>query len=139
MPANAGFVIEVDAAATAWLNTHKSQGPHVIRYDVHRCCGGGKICDVHVLEGARREEISNYVPAVLPDGTKIAIDPRAAARLPSRFRLTVRGLGRFKHSTSNSPASSGELSCTTEAWQRGDKSRFWPYDRSLKEVLAEAS
>jgi len=28
---------------------------------------------------------------------KIAIDPRAAARLPSRFRLTVRGLGRFKH------------------------------------------
>jgi peroxiredoxin len=26
-----------------------------------------------------------------------------------------------------------------EAWQRGDKSRFWPYDRSLKEVLAEAS
>ena len=97
MPANAGFVIEVDAAATAWLNTHKSQGPHVIRYDVHRCCGGGKICDVHVLEGARREEISNYVPAVLPDGTKIAIDPRAAARLPSRFRLTVRGLGRFKH------------------------------------------
>jgi len=26
-----------------------------------------------------------------------------------------------------------------EAWQRGDKSRFWPYNRSLKEVLAEAS
>jgi hypothetical protein len=52
---------------------------------------------VHVLEGARPEQISNFVPAVLPDGTKIAIDPRAAARLPSRFRLTVRGLGRFKH------------------------------------------
>ncbi len=31
------------------------------------------------------------------DGTRIAIDRRAAARLPSRFRLTARGFGRFKH------------------------------------------
>ena len=37
------------------------------------------------------------MPADLHNGMKIAIDPRAAARLPSRFRLTVRGLGRFKH------------------------------------------
>jgi hypothetical protein len=35
--------------------------------------------------------------AVLPDGTKIVIDPRAAARLPSQFRLAVRGLGPLKH------------------------------------------
>jgi hypothetical protein len=33
----------------------------------------------------------------LDDGTKFLIDPRAAARLPSRFGLTVRGLGRLKH------------------------------------------
>ena len=33
----------------------------------------------------------------MSDETRIAIDPRAAARLPSRFRVTVRGLGPFKH------------------------------------------
>ena len=54
MPANADFVVEVDAAALAWLDSHKSEGPRVITYDVHRCCGGGKICDVRVRETAHR-------------------------------------------------------------------------------------
>jgi len=81
----------------AWLDSHKSEGPRVVTYDIHRCCGGGKICNVRVLDAARREDISSYAAAVLPDRTKIVIDPRAAARLPSRFRLTVRGLGPLKH------------------------------------------
>jgi hypothetical protein len=34
---------------------------------------------------------------MLADGTVIFVDPRAAARLPSRFRLTMRGLGPFRH------------------------------------------
>jgi hypothetical protein len=33
----------------------------------------------------------------MSDGTRITIDPRAAARLPSRFCVTVRRLGPFKH------------------------------------------
>jgi len=33
----------------------------------------------------------------MDDGTKFLIDRRAAAKLPSRFGLTVRGLGRLKH------------------------------------------
>src|SRR5437879_6233411 len=49
MYANAEFVVEVDAAARAWLDSHKSEGPRVITYEVHRCCGGGKICNVRVL------------------------------------------------------------------------------------------
>jgi hypothetical protein len=33
---------------------------------------------------------------VLGDGTRLLVDRRAARRLPSRFGLTVRGLGPFK-------------------------------------------
>lgn len=33
----------------------------------------------------------------MADGTKFLIHRTAAARLPSQFRLTVRGMGRFKH------------------------------------------
>ena len=97
MYANAEFVVEVDAAARAWLDSHKSEGPRVITYEVHRCCGGGKICNVRVLNAPHRDDFSNYAVAVLPDRTKIVIDPRAAAQLPSQFRLTVRGLSPLKH------------------------------------------
>jgi hypothetical protein len=34
---------------------------------------------------------------VLEDGVQLLVDPRAAARLPARFGLTVRGLGPLKH------------------------------------------
>jgi len=37
------------------------------------------------------------VSASLDDGTRFLIDRRAAARLPRRFGLTVRGFGRMKH------------------------------------------
>ncbi len=97
MYANAEFVVEVDAAARAWLDSHKSEGPRGVTYEVHRCCGGGKICNVRVLNAPHRDDFSNYAVAVLPDRTKIVIDPKAAARLPSQFRLTVRGLGPLKH------------------------------------------
>jgi hypothetical protein len=33
----------------------------------------------------------------MDNGTKFLIDRRAAAKLPPRFGLTVRGLGRLKH------------------------------------------
>jgi hypothetical protein len=33
----------------------------------------------------------------MDDGTKFLIDRRAAARLPSHFGLTVRGLGPLRH------------------------------------------
>ena len=97
MSADSEFEIEVDAAARAWLVSHPSQEPRVISYEVHRCCGGGKICLVQMRELSRHDAIGSYPAAVMSDGTRIAIDPRAAARLPSQFRVTVRGLGRFKH------------------------------------------
>jgi hypothetical protein len=97
MSADSDFEVEADAAAQAWLVSHPSREPHVITYEVHRCCGGGKICQVQMRQRSRRDAIDRYPTAVMTDGTKIAIDPRAAARLPSRFRLTVRGLGPFKH------------------------------------------
>lgn len=97
MSAKADFEVEVDAAARAWLDSHPSDCPRLISYDIHRCCGGGKICNVQVRTGARRDDVSRYANAVLADGTKIVIDPRAAARLPSRFRMTVRGFGPLKH------------------------------------------
>jgi len=33
----------VPGLARAWLESHKSERPRVITYDVHCCCGGGKI------------------------------------------------------------------------------------------------
>src|SRR2546428_5757156 len=81
MPANADFVVEVDAAARAWLDSHKSEGPRVITYDVHRCCGGGKICDVRVREAAHRDDIANYAASVLPH-TTVSTKPRATHGLP---------------------------------------------------------
>lgn len=97
MSTSSGFEIELDSAASAWMDSHRGDEPRVIAYDIHRCCGGARICEVQVRQQSRRDDISTYATAVIEDGTKIAIDPRAAARLPSRFRLTVRGLGPFKH------------------------------------------
>ena len=68
----------------------------MISYDVTRCCGGGKICNVSIRAHPRKNDPSGYVAAVLEDGTRLLVDRRAARRLPSRFGLTVRGLGPFK-------------------------------------------
>jgi hypothetical protein len=91
------FQLEAGAAVRAWLDAHPSATPRVIAYDVHRCCGGGKICQVKVRELSRKDDPAQYSTGVMDDGTKFLIDRRAAARLPSRFGLTVRGLGRLKH------------------------------------------
>lgn len=91
------FQLEADASAREWLELHPSVGPRVIAYDVHRCCGGGKICQVKVRELSRKDDPTEFASGVLDDGTRFLIDRRAAARLPSRFGLTVRGLGPLKH------------------------------------------
>jgi hypothetical protein len=97
MPAIAEFQLVADAGAREWLNLHPSAGPRVIAYDVHRCCGGGKICQVKMRELSRKDNPEEFASGDLEDGTMFLIDRRAAARLHSRFRLTVRGLGRLKH------------------------------------------
>jgi hypothetical protein len=91
------FQLEADAAVRAWLEAHPSAAPRVIAYEVHRCCGGGKICQVKVRELSRKDDPDEFASGDLEDGTKFLIDRRAAARLPSRFGLTVRGIGRLKH------------------------------------------
>ena len=91
------FDINVDAAAGAWMDSHPTTGPRVISYAVKRCCGGGKICTVQVREASRRDDVSRHTPVLLEDGVQLLVDPRAAARLPARFGLTVRGLGPLKH------------------------------------------
>jgi len=69
----------------------------VIAYDVHRCCGGGKICQIKVRELSSGEDPADFATGILEDGSRFLIDRRAAARLPARFGLTLRGIGRFKH------------------------------------------
>ena len=91
------FQLEADARAREWLDLHPSIEPRVIAYDVHRCCGGGRICQVKVRELSQKDDPDQYATGALADGTRFLIDRRAAARLPSRFGLTVRGLGRLKH------------------------------------------
>ena len=97
VPVNELFQVEVDAEARAWLDSHPSPAPRVIVYEVKRCCGGGKICNVRVRKSSRRDDVDKYSTATLEDGTKFLVDRRAAARLPARFALTMRGLGPFRH------------------------------------------
>lgn len=87
--------MEADASAREWLDKHPSTGPRVINYDVHRCCGGGKICQLKFRELSRDDEPSEFATGLLHDGTEFLIDRRAAARLPSRFKLTAHGIGRL--------------------------------------------
>jgi hypothetical protein len=91
------FDVKVDAAARAWMDSHPAAGLRVISYAVKRCCGGGRICMVQVREASRRDDVSDHTHLVLEGGAELLVDPRAAARLPARFGLTVRGLGRLKH------------------------------------------
>lgn len=91
------FEVDADDAARAWLEAHPAGRPRVVAYDVHRCCGGGRICHVSVREMTTRDDPDRYLEARSADGTSLYIDRRAAARLPSRFSLTVRGLSRWKH------------------------------------------
>ena len=93
----AEFRLDADARAREWLELHPAAGPRVIAYDVHRCCGGGKICQVRVRGMNHRDRAEDFATGNLDDGTEVLIDRRAAARLPSRFGLTVRGLGPLKH------------------------------------------
>jgi hypothetical protein len=97
VPATTEFRIEADGKARDWLEQHPSAAPRVIAYDVHRCCGGGKICQVEVRGLSGTDNPDEFAPGVLADGTRFLIDRRAAARLPARFGLTVRGLGPLKH------------------------------------------
>lgn len=91
------FDVELDASARAWLDSHPAAGARLISYAVKRCCGGGKICMVQVREASRRDDVSRHTPVALDDGAELLVDPRAAARLPNRFGLTVRGFGPLKH------------------------------------------
>jgi hypothetical protein len=45
----------------------------------------------------QKDDPDQYATGIMDDGSKFLIDRRAAARLPSRFGLTVHGLGRLKH------------------------------------------
>ena len=91
------FKLEADESARQWLDSHPSDQTRVIAYDVHRCCGGGKICQVTVRARSRNDDPDQYATGTLDDGTRFLIDRRAAARLPSSFRITVRGVGPLKH------------------------------------------
>ena len=88
--------MEADPRAQEWMRVHATKEPRVIAYDVNHCCGGGKLCIVSVRRPSGRDRGRDYVTGVLGDGTTLLVDRRAARRLPSRFRLTVRGIGPFR-------------------------------------------
>lgn len=88
--------MEADSGAQEWLRHHGAEEPRVIAFDVTRCCSGGKICSVSVRKHSRKDDRRDYATGVLGDGTRLLVDRRAARRLPSRFGLTLRGVGPFK-------------------------------------------
>ncbi len=88
--------MDADVHAEEWIRAHATEQPRVVAYDVTRCCGGGKICSVTVRNQSSNDDRRDFVTAVLGDGTRLLVDRRAARRLPSRFGLTLRGLGPFK-------------------------------------------
>jgi hypothetical protein len=91
------FDLEADERARAWLETHRSSRPRLIELDVHRCCGGGKLCLLNIRDVSSRDNTAGSAVAHLPDGSRFLIDRRAAARLPKQLRLTVGGVGPFQH------------------------------------------
>lgn len=91
------FQVHSDAKARSWLQAHSPAEPLVIAYEVHRCCGGGKICQVNVRRLSPGDEPAAYASGVTDEGSRVLVDRRAAARLPARFGLTVRGLGPLRH------------------------------------------
>jgi hypothetical protein len=91
------FRLHADAAARAWLDSHKPGEPLVIAYETHRCCGGGRICQVKVRALSAHDDAAKFAGGATDDGTTVLIDRRAASRLPANFGLTLRGLGRWKH------------------------------------------
>jgi hypothetical protein len=91
------FRVQADDAARAWLDARAPLAPLVIAYEVHRCCGGGKICQVKVRTLSEGDAAPDCVAGETDAGGLVLIDRRAAARLPARFGLTVRGLGPLKH------------------------------------------
>jgi len=90
------FRVEADPRAQEWIRAHATDKPRVVAFDVTRCCGGAKLCSVTVRNQSRSDDRRDFVTAVLGDGSRLLVDRRAARRLPSRFGLTVRGLGPFK-------------------------------------------
>ena len=103
MPAHNGFMaeppvphVDVDDDARSYLDAHPSDA-WVVAYDVHRCCGGGKICQVSIRAINAKDDPDRYAATETEDGTRLLVDRRAAARLPARFGLTVRGRGRWRH------------------------------------------
>jgi hypothetical protein len=91
------FVVAADAKAQEWLDAHPSVTPRVIAYDVHRCCGGGRICNIQVRALRTADALGGFALGTGPDGNRFLIDRRAARRLPRNITLTVRGLGPLKH------------------------------------------
>jgi hypothetical protein len=89
--------LHADDQARRWLAAQASARPWVIDYDVHRCCGGGKICQVNVRQLKANERRDGHLPAELESGITFLIDPRVARRLPPTICLTVRGIGPLKH------------------------------------------
>lgn len=87
--------IALDDQARDLIAAHPASS-WAIDYDVHRCCGGGKICEVRVRELGAAESRDGYVRSTGPGGAEFLIDPRAARRMPASVLLTVRGMGR-KH------------------------------------------
>jgi hypothetical protein len=52
---------------------------------------------VTIRPKSQKDDPQQFATGALDDGTKFLIDRRAAARLPSRFGLTLRGIGPLKH------------------------------------------
>lgn len=97
MSAHARFRLKADAAAQAWLDSHRPYEPWVIAYDIHACCHGGRVCTVSVRRLSQADDPDAYARGVLNDDIVFLIDRRAAMRLPPRLDLTLRGWGPFKH------------------------------------------
>lgn len=82
--------IELDEHAREMVAAHPASS-WAIDYEVHRCCGGGKICEVKVRELGVTERRDGYIRTTGGGGAQFLIDPRAARRLPAGVLLTVRG------------------------------------------------
>ena len=107
MPDPNRIEVSLDPGARSWLDAHATDASRVLAYDVHRCCGGGRLCRAFIRERSAADRDEDYVSATVEGGGRFLVDRRAASRLPAHFGLTMRGRGRFRRL---------DLDLTPEQW-----------------------
>ena len=82
----ARFELDFDRKARDWLEKHPSREGLVIAFEVHRCCHGGKVCDVRMRQQRPRDRPPEPLLRIgTVAGRDVLVDPRIVNAMPTRM------------------------------------------------------